>query len=85
VELVADTSGRPPAAGYRSDGQDGTELPGHVVAYGYHGHDAVIHVQPERDADSPVIIVRTVGGPQLPAGSRVRLRARGPVLAWPHA
>jgi iron(III) transport system ATP-binding protein len=83
VELVADTSA-PHPAGHQPDRQAGPELPGHVVAYGYHGHDAVIHVQPERDADAPMIIVRTVGGPQLPLGSPVRLRARGPVLAWPH-
>jgi iron(III) transport system ATP-binding protein len=61
------------------------ELAGHVVAYGYHGHDAVIHVRPDHDAAAPTIIVRTVGGRQLPPGSPVVLRARGPVLAWPHA
>jgi hypothetical protein len=44
----------------------------------------VIHVRPEHDAGAPVIVVRTVGGHQLPPGSPVRLRARGPVLAWPH-
>jgi hypothetical protein len=54
-----------------------------VVAYGYHGHDAVIHVRPEHDGDVPAIIVRTLGGRQLPPGSPVTLRARGPVLAWP--
>jgi hypothetical protein len=55
-----------------------------VVAYGYHGHDAVVHVRPERGDDTPTIVVRTVGGPQLPPGALVRLHARGPVLAWPH-
>jgi iron(III) transport system ATP-binding protein len=84
VELLADEVRRPPAAGHHPNTSAGPELPGHVVAYGYHGHDAVIHVRPEPDADAPVIIVRTVGGPQLPLGSSVRLRARGPVLAWPH-
>jgi ABC-type Fe3+/spermidine/putrescine transport system ATPase subunit len=29
------------------------------------------------------LIVRTAGGPQLPPGTEVILRARGPVLAWP--
>jgi iron(III) transport system ATP-binding protein len=61
------------------------ELTGHVVAYGYHGHDAVIHVRPEHEAGAPVIVVRTVGGSQLPPGAPVTLRARGPVLAWPDA
>jgi iron(III) transport system ATP-binding protein len=60
-------------------------LPGRVVAYGYHGHDAVVHVQPEQDPAAPVIIVRTLGGGQLPHGSPVALRARGPVLAWPRS
>jgi iron(III) transport system ATP-binding protein len=59
------------------------ELAGRVVAYGYHGHDAVIHVRPEHDPGAPVIVVRTLGGSQLPPGSPVTLRARGPVLAWP--
>ncbi len=59
------------------------ELAGRVVAYGYHGHDAVIHVRPEHDPAAPTIIVRTIGGSQLPPGAPVTLRARGPVLAWP--
>ncbi len=85
VELRADGSPRRPAAGRGPDSPDGQELAGHVVAYGYHGHDAVIHVRPDHDAAAPTIIVRTVGGRQLPPGSPVTLRARGPVLAWPEA
>ena len=58
-------------------------LTGRVSSYGYHGHDAVLHVQPDNHGDSPVILVRTAGGgPQLPAGSPVTLRAQGPVFAW---
>ena len=81
---------RPGASPGRANGRPGApagpagELAGRVVAYGYHGHDAVIHVRPEHDGAAPVIVVRTVGGDQLPPGSPVRLRARGPVLAWPH-
>jgi iron(III) transport system ATP-binding protein len=60
-------------------GQDG--LTGRVASFGYHGHDAVVHVQP--DLDDQVIVVRIVGGRQLPVGSPVTLRARGPVFAWP--
>ena len=63
--------------------REGRDLAGHVVAYGYHGHDAVIHVRPDHDAAAPMIVVRTLGGQQLPPGSPVLLRARGPVLAWP--
>ena len=57
-------------------------LDGRIVAYGYHGHDAVVHVAPELEPDLPAIVVRTLGGIELPAGSPVTLHARGPVLAW---
>jgi iron(III) transport system ATP-binding protein len=64
-----------------ASGGDGT--PGRVTSYGYHGHDAVLHVQPERDADGRTIIVRILGEHHLYPGSPVTLRARGPVYAWP--
>ena len=57
-------------------------LTGRVTSYGYHGHDAVLHVQPADDADARPILVRVTGGPHLPVGSPVTLRARGPVFAW---
>jgi iron(III) transport system ATP-binding protein len=82
IELHCDdaAAGRPTPGWPGVD--DGHELSGRVVSYGYHGHDAVIHVRPEHDSAAPTIIVRTVGGPQLPPGALVTLRARGPVLAW---
>jgi iron(III) transport system ATP-binding protein len=83
IELHSDGAPARPAAGRRPDPHSGAELYGHVVSYGYHGHDAVIHVRPEHDS-AATIIVRTLGGRQLPPGSLVTLRARGPVLAWPH-
>jgi iron(III) transport system ATP-binding protein len=58
-------------------------LAGRVTSFGYHGHDAVVTVQPEQDADGRTILVRMTGGPHLPIGSPVTLRARGPVFAWP--
>jgi iron(III) transport system ATP-binding protein len=58
-------------------------LPGRVTSYGYHGHDAVLHVQPDRAPDDRTIVVRVSGGPHLPVGAPVTLRARGPVFAWP--
>ena len=61
-------------------GQDG--MAGRVVSYGYHGHDAVVEVQPALDADGRTIIVRVTGGHHLRVGSLVRVRARGPVFAW---
>ena len=66
-------------------GPDGSArgLLGRIVDYGYHGHDAVVHVKSEDRPEMPAIIVRTLGGCNLPTGSPVTLRARGPVLAWP--
>jgi hypothetical protein len=71
-------------------------LSGRIVAYGYHGHDAVVHVLPDSGPDAPdsgpgapdsgpgaaAIVVRTLGGCDIPAGSPVTLHASGPVLAW---
>jgi iron(III) transport system ATP-binding protein len=58
-------------------------VPGRVTSYGYHGHDAVVHVQLADDPDGPPIIVRIIGGRHLPVDSPVTLRVRGPVLVWP--
>jgi iron(III) transport system ATP-binding protein len=57
-------------------------LVGHVIACEYYGHDAVVRVQPDGRPDGQAVIVRTAGGPQLPAGAQVTVRARGPVIAW---
>jgi iron(III) transport system ATP-binding protein len=87
IELRADAMPAGPADGSRPDAHaaSGAGLCGRVVSYGYHGHDAVIHVQLEHAPAAPAIIVRTLGGGQLPPGAAVTLRARGPVLAWPDA
>jgi iron(III) transport system ATP-binding protein len=65
-----------------ADGLDGG-VAARVTGYGYHGHDAVLTVQPEQEPAVPPLIVRTLGGSALPLGAPVTLRARGPVLAWP--
>ncbi|HEY8047406.1 MAG TPA: ABC transporter ATP-binding protein [Streptosporangiaceae bacterium] len=78
VELVPGSPGPARAA---DGGEDG--LTGRIIGYGYHGHDAVVTVQPERDPQAPPLTVRTLGGQALSPGSRVTLRARGPVIAWP--
>jgi iron(III) transport system ATP-binding protein len=70
-----------PGAGGELASADG--LAGRVTSYGYHGHDAVLHVQPDHTPDDRTIVVRIVGGRHLPVGSPVSLRARGPVFAWP--
>ncbi len=76
---------QPAAASGAADPDGRACLAGRVIAYGYHGHDAVIRVQPEPGGSGPPILVRTLGGQRLPPGAPVRLRARGPVLAWPRA
>ena len=86
----ADGSGRADGAGQADGGGRAGPaaaagpccLAGRVVSYGYHGHDAVVYVQPERDSGGGAIIVRTLGGRDLPPGSPVTLQAHGPVLAW---
>jgi iron(III) transport system ATP-binding protein len=57
-------------------------LSGRVIACEYYGHDAVVRVRPDNGAMGPEVIVRTTGSPQLPAGTPVTVRARGPVVAW---
>jgi len=87
VELVPGTPGTPGAAGAAepglAGGGDSGGLTGRITGYGYHGHDAVVTVQPERDPQGPPLTVRTLGGQALAPGSLVTLRARGPVIAWP--
>jgi hypothetical protein len=38
---------------------------------------------PAGPPDDRTLVVRIIGGPHLPVGSAVTLRARGPVFAWP--
>ena len=85
VELVPAAPGTPgtQAEPGVAGGSDSGGLTGRITGYGYHGHDAVVTVQPERDADGPPLTVRTLGGQALSPGSLVTLRARGPVIAWP--
>jgi iron(III) transport system ATP-binding protein len=87
VELVP---GVPAGAGPAVSAETGpagpassTGLTGRITGYGYHGHDAVVTVQPEQDPQGPPLTVRTLGGQALSPGSMVTLRAHGPVIAWP--
>jgi iron(III) transport system ATP-binding protein len=77
IDLAA---GDGPGAGGELAPADG--LTGRVTSYGYHGHDAVLRVQPDHTLDDRTIVVRIVGGRHLPVGSPVTLRAHGPVFAW---
>jgi iron(III) transport system ATP-binding protein len=74
-------AGAPPPADGAPPSADG--LTGRVTSYGYHGHDAVVHVQPDQAPDDRTITIRITGGHHLPVGTPVTLRAHGPVHAWP--
>jgi hypothetical protein len=56
-----------------------------VLKTSYHGHDCLVHVQPDGVAGELLgpIVVRTLGDPHLADGSSVTLRINGPVLTWP--
>jgi iron(III) transport system ATP-binding protein len=62
------------------DAQEG--LAGRIVRSGYHGHDAVLHVQVGEERTVQTLLVRTLGDARLAPGSSVKLRATGPVLVW---
>ena len=86
VELVPGTPGEAGGASAEpgpAGPAGGTGLTGRITGYGYHGHDAVVTVQPEQDPQAPPLTVRTLGGQALSPGSKVTLRAHGPVIAWP--
>jgi iron(III) transport system ATP-binding protein len=65
-----------------TDSTEGADPVGRVIESEYYGHDAILRIKLESSGGEP-IVVRTTGDHQLPAGSLVVLRARGPVLTWP--
>lgn len=44
--------------------------------------DTLLGPLPDQQPEAAAIVVRTLGGCDLPAGSPVTLHARGPVPAW---
>ncbi len=60
-----------------------TGFAGLIVRTGYHGHDAVLHVQLNQPETAEHLLVRTLGDTRLSPGSAVKLDVRGPVLVWP--
>lgn len=58
---------------------------GQVVDYEYFGHDAVVRVAGDPGGGVGELVVRIAGGKAWSPGTRVGLRVRGPVLAWPAA
>jgi iron(III) transport system ATP-binding protein len=63
------------------DGETG--FAGRIVRTGYHGHDAVLHVQVDQSQTVEHLLVRTLGETRLSPGLAVKLDVRGPVLVWP--
>ena len=63
-----------------ADGEEG--LAGQIVRSGYHGHDAVLHVEIDEGHGEQQLTVRTAGEVPLAPGSKVRLSVRGSVLVW---
>jgi iron(III) transport system ATP-binding protein len=63
-----------------ADGGEG--LAGQIVRSGYHGHDAVLHVQIDEEHGERQLTVRTAGEVPPAAGAQVRLSVRGSVLVW---
>jgi iron(III) transport system ATP-binding protein len=63
-----------------ADGEEG--LAGQIVRSGYHGHDAVLHVQIDEEHGKRQLTVRTAGEVPAAPGAKVRLSVRGSVLVW---
>jgi iron(III) transport system ATP-binding protein len=57
------------------------ELHGRVEQCRYYGHDALLHIRPERPADAEPLLARVNGEQALAVGTRVAVVARGPVTA----
>jgi iron(III) transport system ATP-binding protein len=74
LELISSSGLR---AGDATDG-----LAARVLACEYYGHDTIVQIQPDDGPAGQSLTVRSAGGAQLPPGSSVVVRARGPVLAW---
>ncbi len=67
----------------RPETGDGVEA--RVSACEFYGHDAVLRVVPAFRGELPDLLVRVAGHAARPVGAAVRVRAEGPVVAWPTA
>ncbi|HXD55167.1 MAG TPA: ABC transporter ATP-binding protein [Solirubrobacteraceae bacterium] len=63
-------------------GENGGEgLGGRVELCRYYGHDALLHIRAEQPTGSELLLARVHGEGALPVGTRVLVRAHGPVTA----
>ena len=68
------------ADGEPADGGPAEGVAGRVELCRYYGHDALLHIRSDQPAGSElVLLARVQGEGALPAGTRVRVRAHGPV------
>jgi iron(III) transport system ATP-binding protein len=74
---------RPEQVRLQPPGAVGLGLPGRVLDYRYHGHEAMIRVAPEVGDDDLVLLARASGRIEFPPGSSVSIVVQGPVVAWP--
>jgi iron(III) transport system ATP-binding protein len=61
--------------------ETGWGVGGRVEQCRYYGHDALLEILPDSPADAEPLLARVVGEDALPAGTRVRIAAHGPVTA----
>jgi iron(III) transport system ATP-binding protein len=73
---------RPEQVRLQPPGAVGLGLPGRVLDYRYHGHEAMIRVAPDAGGDELVLLARAPGRIEFPPGSLVSIVIQGPVVAW---
>jgi iron(III) transport system ATP-binding protein len=74
---------RPEQVRLQPPGAVGLGLPGRVLDYRYHGHEAMIRVAPDAGGAELVLLARAPGRIEFPPGSPVSIVIQGPVVAWP--
>jgi iron(III) transport system ATP-binding protein len=74
---------RPEQVRLQPPGSVGLGLPGRVLDYRYHGHEAMIRLAPDVGPPDLVLLARAPGRIEFPPGSSVSIVIQGPVVAWP--
>jgi iron(III) transport system ATP-binding protein len=74
---------RPEQVRLQPPGSVGLGLPGRVLDYRYHGHEAMIRVAPDAGDTDLVLLARASGRLEFQPGSQVSIVIQGPVVAWP--
>ncbi|HWH11179.1 MAG TPA: ABC transporter ATP-binding protein [Solirubrobacteraceae bacterium] len=74
---------RPEQVRLQPPGSVGLGLPGRVLDYRYHGHEAMIRLAPDVGGSDLVLLARASGRIEFPPGSSVSIVIQGPVVAWP--